>query len=113
MKQDIFDQVGKRTPYRVPEGFFEQTEKNLQQLAVSHRPSVVNYRRAAHRTSSPRTWLYSAAAAVLLLLAVGGVWQYVQQQMPVDVVYVSDGNSYDSSWEDFAEADVFLDNLDW
>ena len=29
MKQDIFTQVGKRTPYRTPEGFFEQQEQML------------------------------------------------------------------------------------
>ena len=106
MKQDIFDQVGKRTPYQVPEGYFEQSKHNLQQLAGSHRPIV-------HRTSFLRTWIYGAAAAVLLLLAVGGVWQYIRQQAPVEVVYVMDDNSYDSSWEEFAAADIFLDEMDW
>ena len=50
---------------------------------------------------------------MLLLLAVGGVWQYIRQQAPVEVVYVMDDNSYDSSWEEFAAADIFLDEMDW
>ena len=41
MKQDIFSEIGKRTPFRTPEGFFEQQERTLKK-AISSQPSVVS-----------------------------------------------------------------------
>ncbi len=109
MKQDIFTQVGKRTPYRTPEGFFEQQEQTLKQAI---KPIV-------HRTSLHRTWFYAIAACAMLLIAVYPVMQLVRSSSdtlaPVSdtaPVY-SQTSSVSDDWSDFAEADVFLDNMNW
>lgn len=110
MKQDIFTQVGKRTPFRTPEGFFEQQERTLKQ-AVSRQTSVV---RPLHRR-----WWYAIAACALLLIAVYPVMQLVHSSSdslaPISdttPVY-SQTSSASDDWSDFADADMFLDNMNW
>lgn len=108
--ENIFEQVQKMTPYRTPEGFFEQQEQTLKQ-AVSHQPSAV---RPLHRK-----WWYAIAACAMLLIAVYPVMQLVRSSSdtlaPVSdtaPVY-SQTSSVSDDWSDFAEADVFLDNMNW
>ena len=111
MKQDIFTQVGKRTPFRTPEGFFEQQERTLKK-AISSQPSVV---RPLHRK-----WWYVAAASALLLIAVYPVIQLVKSSSDQTLTSISDSapiysqtSSSSDDWSDFADADVFLDNMNW
>lgn len=110
MKQDIFTQVGKRSPYCTPEGFFEQQEQVLKEVVISQKSAI----RPLHRT-----WLYAAAASILLLIAVYPVIQLVNSSsdslVPVSdttPIYSQTSSSSDD-WSDFADADVFLDNMNW
>ena len=105
MKQDIFTQIGKRTPYRTPEGFFEQQEQTLKK-ATSSQKSVVRPLR--------HIWRYAAAASVLLLIAVYPVIQLVKSPSATDSAPIySQTSSASDDWSDFADADVFLDNMNW
>ena len=110
MKQDIFTQVGKRTPYRTPEGFFAEHEQTLKQ-AVSRQPSAVRPFRSK--------WYYAIAACALLFIAVYPVMQLVNSSSD-SLVPVSDTtpiysqtSSISDDWSDFADADIFMDNMNW
>ncbi|MBQ2519682.1 MAG: hypothetical protein II540_00150 [Paludibacteraceae bacterium] len=110
MKQDIFTQVGKRTPYRTPEGFFEQQEQQLKDKVTMY-----NVQRKPLR----RKWWYAAAASALLLIAVYPVIQLVNSSSD-SLVPVSDTtpiysqtSSASDDWSDFADADIFMDNMNW
>ena len=110
MKQDIFTQVSKRTPFRTPEGFFEQQERTLKK-AISNQQPVVR--------PLYRKWWYAAAASALLLIAVYPVIQLVKSSSD-SLVPASDTtpiysqtSSVSDDWSDFADADVFLDNMNW
>ena len=111
MKQDIFTQVGKRTPFRTPEGFFEQQERTLKK-AISNQQLVVRPLR--------RKWWYAAAASALLFIAVYPVIQLVKSSSDQTLTSVSattpiysQTSSVSDDWSDFADADVFLDNMNW
>ena len=105
MKQDIFTQIGKRTPFRTPEGFFEQQEQTLKK-AISSQPSAI---RPLHRK-----WWYAIAACALLLIAVYPVMQLVHSSSLSDAAPVySQTSSASDDWSDFADADMFLDNMNW
>jgi hypothetical protein len=99
MKQDIFEKVGKRTPFRTPEGYFEASEQLLK--ARSHRP-VLNSRR----------WYYGIAASILLTV---GIFSIVRFSSPtatqVEASFYSQTYDNSADWSDFADADIFLDNL--
>lgn len=110
MKQDIFKQVGKRTPFLTPEGFFEQQERTLKK-AISNQQPVVRPLR--------RKWWYAAAASALLLIAVYPVIQLLHSSSD-SLVPVSDTtpiysqtSSISDDWSDFADADIFMDNMNW
>ena len=107
---NIFDQVGKRTPFRTPDSFFEQSEQTL-------RAKIVN------RKSSNRKlyWYYAMAASIVLVVGIFSVIRLVfpqptQTPASEEPVYAqTEAPIYSSSsdWFDFAEADLFLDNMDW
>ena len=106
-KSDIFDKVGKRTPYKVPDGYFERSKTSLEQSAVSHQLFVP--RKLPHRI-----WIYGIAASVVLAIGILGI---IRMTMPTveptaEPLYAQ---TYDSStdWSDFADADLFLDNMEW
>ena len=111
MENNIFDQVGKRTPFRTPDGFFEQSKESIQQSTV--KPIV-------HRISFRRTRIYEAAASLVLAV---GIWSLVRFLPQSTQTYVAEEPAYaqteatiyssSSDWSDFAEADLFLDNMDW
>ena len=111
MKQDIFTQVSKRTPFRTPEGFFEQQERTLKK-AISNQQPVV---RPLHRK-----WWYAAAASVILIGGIYGITRLLVHPSDALVIYSSDSapiysqtSSVSDDWSDFADADVFLDNMNW
>ncbi len=110
MKQDIFTQVGKRTPYRVQEGFFEQQEQTLKK-AISSQPSVV---RPLHRK-----WWYAAAASLILIGGIYGVSRLLMNPSTGSSLYAQDStpiysqtSSSSDDWSDFADADIFLDDIE-
>lgn len=105
MKQDIFTQVGKRTPYRTPEGFFEQQEQALKKVVRSPKSVGKPLR---------RKWIYATAACALLLIAVYPAMQLFNASSPSDPAPIySQTSSPSDDWYNFAEADMFLDNMNW
>ena len=112
MKQDIFTQVGKRTPFRTPEGFFEQQEQTLKQ--------TINYPQIVNRQSSNRKWYYAAAASVILIGAIYGVTRLLVHPSAGSAIYTPDfapvysqTSSVSDDWSDFADADIFMENMNW
>ncbi len=111
MKQDIFTQVGKRTPYRTPEGFLEQQEQTLKKV-IRSQPSVV---RPLHRK-----WWYAAAASLILIGGIYGVSRLLTNPSTGSSLYAQDyapvysqTSSASDDWSDFADADIFMDNMNW
>ena len=111
MKQDIFTQVGKRTPFRTPEGFFAQQEQTLKDKVTMYN---------VQRKPLHRTWFYAAAACAILLIAVYPVMQLIHRpssslssgESRGELIY-SQSSSAADDWSDFAEADIFMDNMNW
>ena len=103
--EDIFTQVGKRTPFRAPEGFFAEQEQTLKRT-FRNQKSVVRPLR--------RTWYYAVAASLILLIAVYPVIRLVEGPSATDSAPIySQTSSSSDDWSDFADADVFLDNMNW
>lgn len=93
-----FSQIGKRTPYRVPDGFLAENEQQLL-TQFAERP--------IKRVISIRRWLgYAAVASIALALI---VYPIVANRI------ASKGQIYapQEDWTQFAEADLFLDNMNW
>ena len=41
MKKEFdFDDIGKKTPYRVPEGFFDEMQRNVRKHTYGSKPAV-------------------------------------------------------------------------
>ena len=105
MKQDVFEIVGKRTPFRTPDGFFEQSEQTLRAQIVNRKSS-----------NCKLYWSYGIVASLVLAVGIWSLVHFVPQpaQTPAtdEPVYAQ---TYDiaDDWSDFAEADLFLDNMDW
>ena len=93
LKENIFDQVQKRTPYQVPENYFSHSKSRL-------------------RPTSHRRWYWGIAASLVL---VTGIWSLVRWASPSSPA--TDTTVYSSAtpdeWRDFAEADLFLENMNW
>ena len=113
-----FSKVGKRTPYRTPDGYFELSEQLVK--ARSHRPVV--HRTALHRTLN---WSFAIAAAIALVIGIFGILRttlpttvptdlplYSQTISAVEPLYTQSDDASDD-WSDFADADIFLDYLNW
>ena len=105
---NIFDQVGKRTPFRTPDGFFEQSEQTLRAQIPNHKSKIINLK-----------WTYGIAASLVLVVGIWSLVRFIPQptQTPAseEPVYAqTEAPIYSSSsdWSDFAEADLFLDNMD-
>lgn len=102
MNQDIpqfdFSQVGKRTPYRVPEGFFANNEQKLR--------SQVVVQSARHHIPLRRWAGYAAVATVLLAAILYPLASY--RRAGEQMVYSSQ-----EDWSQFADADLFLENMNW
>ena len=96
---NIFEQVQKQMPYRTPEGFFDAEEQKL--------------KHAIRRRASKQLWLrYAAAAAVLIVAAIYPLTQLLSSHANEVPVYVQTDNTQ-GEWTEFAEADIFLENMDW
>lgn len=93
LKKNIFEQVQKRTPYQVPENYFAYSKSRL-------------------RPTSHRRWYWTIAASLVL---VAGIWSLIRITSPSSST--TDTTVYSSAtpdeWQDFAEADLFLENMNW
>lgn len=101
MEQDIFEKVGKRTPFRTPEGYFEASEKQLRSIANHQSPITYKY------------WYSGIAASIVLAIGIFGIVRFASPtatQTDASVYSQTYDNSAD--WSDFADADIFLDNID-
>lgn len=74
--EEQLNNIGKRMPYTVPEGFFEEMHERLMDKTVGSPSSNVSYRLSADNTRR-RFWM--SAAAVVLLIA--GVSFYALHRM--------------------------------
>lgn len=96
---NIFDQVGKRMPFRTPEGYFETSEKELRSIV--------------HRKSFNRKWYYGIAASIVLAIGIFGIVRYSSlSATQTDASLYSQTYDNSADWSDFADADIFLDNID-
>ena len=89
-KQFDFKQVGKRMPYTVPEGFFDEMEKNVMAEIKADRPQ----KKARTIKKAVRTMIAAAAAIALFLV--------VTKQQPKDATV---------SQDDFAYVELAYNNL--
>ncbi len=102
-QQDIFAQVGKKTPFRAPENYFDHAADDI--------------KHAVRRASARRTlyWISGAAAVLLLLVAIYPICRLVNRdnlpQEQFAPVYCETADYDDEDWTDFANADIFLENL--
>ena len=67
MKEFDFENVGKRMPYSVPEGFFESAKQRACEIATSQP-------RASHRGFAPMFFARVAIAATVVLAVCGAAW---------------------------------------
>ena len=101
MEQDIFEKVGKRTPFRTPEGYFEASEQELRAIA-NHKLPTVN-----------RRWYYAIAASIVLAIGIFGIVRFSSPTATqVETSFYSQTYDNSADWSDFADADIFLDNID-
>lgn len=107
-KEYDFESIGKRTPYRVPEGFFEEMQNRVLHTAEVKKARVITLPRAAMLT-------VAAAAAVLAVLLVPGRLQTERAKaMPDDALVVNTSWVDNMSDEDLAymesiyECDIFM-----
>lgn len=100
------EQIGKRTPYKVPDGFFEKSSAEIMAL-IEQEPARKVSRRFFTSLRS-----FAAAAAAVAVLAVGTVF-FIQDSKRVDLLELTDEfNSLSvadqTSIIDIYESDIFL-----
>ncbi|MBQ2844140.1 MAG: hypothetical protein IJE69_07820 [Alistipes sp.] len=94
-----FNKVGRRMPYRVPEGFFEEQEKAI--LAQS----------VGSKTRFHRWWVGGVAAAVCLMVGLFGLHSADEPTFAPTALYGYTEQMNDeelTTWVEFYEADIFL-----
>ena len=121
MKQTFdFKQIGKRMPYRVPNGFFQEMERNVldavAEKAAERKPAMVEHKSAmAKRFVFTRLAKYAAAvaASVVVLLAVNAKFFYVAaptDMQDVEAAFDQLSLSDQECLVELYQEDVFLDN---
>lgn len=94
-----FNKVGRRMPYRVPEGFFEAQEKAI--LAKS----------VGSKTRFHRWWVGGVAAAACLMVGLFGLHSADEPTFAPTALYGYTEQMNDeelTTWVEFYEADIFL-----
>lgn len=94
-----FNKVGKRMPYRVPDGFFEEQEKAI--LAQS----------VGSKTRFHRWWVGGVAAAACLMVGLFGLHSADEPTFAPTALYGYTEQMNDeelTTWVEFYEADIFL-----
>lgn len=69
-KQFNFEQVGKRMPYNVPDGFFDQLEQNVMAEVQLDNTATEKPKQKTHTVKMAIRTILAAAAAVALLFVV-------------------------------------------
>lgn len=121
MKQTFdFKQIGKRMPYRVPDGFFQEMERNVldavAEKAAEHKSAKTERKSAmAKRFVFTRLAKYVAAvaASVVVLLAVNVKFFYVAaptDMQDVEAAFDQLSLSDQECLVELYQEDVFLDN---
>jgi len=99
MENNFFNQVGKKMPYTTPEDFFNRSEKELRSIV--------------HRKSFNRKWYYGIAASIVLAIGIFGIVRFSSPTATqVEASFYSQTYDNSADWSDFADADIFLDNID-
>ena len=99
MENNFFNQVGKKMPYTTPEDFFNRSEKELRSIV--------------HRKSFNRKWYYGIAASIVLAIGIFGIVRFSSPAATrVEASFYSQTYDNSADWSDFADADIFLDNID-
>lgn len=96
-----FSLVGKKMPYTIPQG-------SMQQMHDSILEKVNAEKHSAHRVLM--LWLPYAVAASLIILTGWGLIEFNQHDSDSNEANSSLLYS-DESWKDFAEADIFLEDM--
>lgn len=94
-----FNKVGRRMPYRVPEGFFEAHEKEI--LAKS----------VGSKTRFHRWWVGGVAAAACLMVGLFGLHSADEPTFAPTALYGYTEQMNDeelTTWVEFYEADILL-----
>lgn len=121
MKQTFdFKQIGKRMPYRVPDGFFQEMEHNVldavAEKATERKPAMTERKPLqAKRFVFTRLAKYAAAvaASVVVLLAVNVKFFYVAaptDMQDVEAAFDQLSLSDQECLVELYQEDVFLDN---
>lgn len=121
MKQTFdFKQIGKRMPYRVPNGFFQEMERNVldavAEKAAERKPAMAERKPLqAKRFVFTRLAKYAAAvaASVVVLLAVNVKFFYVAaptDMQDVEAAFDQLSLSDQECLVELYQEDVFLDN---
>ena len=99
MENNFFNQVGKKMPYTTPEDFFNRSEKELRSIV--------------YRKSFNRKWYYGIAASIVLAIGIFGIVRFSSPTATqVEASFYSQTYDNSADWSDFADADIFLDNID-
>lgn len=86
-----FKKVGKRMPYRVPDGYFNE----------------------ANPITLKKRWIWAVAACVIVILSIYPILQWIYTPMQDQTLIYTQLSESENDWDDFAEADIFLDNINW
>lgn len=111
-QQDIFEQVGKRMPYRTPDGYFGHAATDLKKAVATKCPSVAQ----PHTSRSRRyIWISSAAAIMLIAITIYPIYQWIKTDYSTAIItpIYCESDNVNNGWEEFANADIFLENMDW
>ena len=121
----LFSEIGKKTPYQVPEGYFEQSKQRLQTIDKASAPMSSRTR----PTQRLIRWSYTVVASMVILLGIVALmrltlptssnltFSFHNPSSDPSYTLITDAPLYSSQetedWTDFADADIFLDNLEW
>ena len=109
-KQFDFGQIGKRMPYNVPDGFFDQLEQNVMAEVKANRNDAKKNRQKARTIRMVFPTLIAAAAAVALFFVVtknGPTEPATDSFANVELAYNNLSNEDQEYLQEMYEDDVF------
>jgi len=117
MENNFFNQVGKKMPYTTPEDFFNRSEKELRAIANNKFETIVPLKGKEiinHKLPTVnRRWYYAIAASIVLAIGIFGIVRFSSPTATqVEASFYSQTYDNSADWSDFADADIFLDNID-
>lgn len=92
----LLNTIGKRMPYRTPDGFFDVQKQSLKTIVVAHE---------TRHSRAVRWWYAAACVGIIAIYPVGRmIYRAIYEPIPVY------GDTDDmSEWSEFANADIFLE----